>query len=337
MTAKGSVFETPIGWRGKVPYKAANGRTRFKWFRGKSRKNVRDQIRRFLDTRQLEVPEPDMDVAQLCAMAIAHAESRDCAEKTVRGYRNYTKTHIGPALGRTKVADLQPWHVEELMDGMGTSRQTKLLVRAFLRTALNRVAVKFGIVTRNAAALADPPARERGATDSRAPLTTESLNAILDAETNPVLQCLYLTIASTGLRITEATRLTWHEIHERDDGRWIMLTHSKTDAGLAAIPVPDATWREIEALGKRSVCVFPTSVGTPFNESNLRRAWARTLKRAGVRYTNLYRLRKLYGSLKARKVSDVILKRLMRHTDVRTTKQFYVEPFDEDLRDAVED
>ena len=30
------------------------------------------------------------------------------------------------------------------------------------------------------------------------------------------------------------------------------------------------------------------------------------------------------------------LARLMRHTDPRTSKQYYVEPFDEDLREASE-
>jgi integrase len=72
------------------------------------------------------------------------------------------------------------------------------------------------------------------------------------------------------------------------------------------------------------------------DQPNLRRAWLRALSAAGVPETNIYQLRKLFGSMHAKSVNDVTLKRLMRHTDIRTTKMFYVEAFDEDLRAAVE-
>lgn len=330
-----SIFKCKGGFRGKVQYRDANGRPRSKWLRGSTRKEVRERVNHFLETRVLEVANPDMSVAQLCAMAVRRAEEKGCATNTVRGYRNFTDTHIVPAIGRLKVADLRASHIERLMDGMDTSRQTKLLVRAFLRMALNKVAIKAGVVSRNEAGLADPPARSRNER-SRMALTPESLQLVLDAEQNPVRRCLYLTIATTGLRITEARHLTWVELKERPDGMWIHLTRSKTDEGLKPIPLPESTWREIQALGITSVVVFPSNAGTPINETNLRRSWMLALKRAGLPQTNIYQLRKLFGSVHARKVSDAVLKRLMRHTDVRTTKQYYVDAFDADLRDAVE-
>lgn len=72
------------------------------------------------------------------------------------------------------------------------------------------------------------------------------------------------------------------------------------------------------------------------DEGNLRREWIAALKKAEIPFTNLYQLRKLFGTLKARKVTDSVLKRLMRHTDARTTKQYYVTAIEQDLRDAVE-
>jgi len=330
-----SIFKCPGGYRGKVQYRDSHGRPKSKWLRGSTRKEVREKANRFLETRVLEVADPDMSVAQLCRMAVLRAEEKGCAPNTVRGYLNFTNSHIVPAVGRLKVADLRASHVERMMDGMGTSRQTKLLVRAFLRMAINKVAIKAGVVSRNEASLADPPRRAMGGR-SRIALTPDSLQLILAAEQNPVRRCLYLVVATTGLRISEARFLTWNEIKERPDGMWIHLNRSKTNEGLKPVPLSDATWREIQALGKSSVVVFPSAKGTPINETNLRRSWLVTLDRAGLPATNIYQLRKLFGSVHARNVSDSILKRLMRHTDARTTKQFYVDAFDEDLRKAVE-
>ena len=57
--------------------------------------------------------------------------------------------------------------------------------------------------------------------------------------------------------------------------------------------------------------------------------------RAKLPFTNPYKLRHLFGSTLARaEVSDTTLARLMRHTDPRTSKQQYIEPIDEDLREA---
>lgn len=93
---------------------------------------------------------------------------------------------------------------------------------------------------------------------------------------------------------------------------------------------------ELKKVPKRGVYVFSAANGSPLNESNLRRDWVQALDHAELPFTNLYQLRKLFGTLKARKVNDSVLRRLMRHTDARTTKQFYVTALEEDLRRAVE-
>ena len=280
-----------------------------------------------------------MTVSQMCELGIRRAVERHCAENTVRGYRGFKSSHIeNPEYGiaRIKAVDLRSRHVEAMMDAMDTGRQTKLLVRSFLRYCINKVAIKAGIVDRNEAALADPPAKKRGEGSQNPMLTPDMLALILKHEINPVRRCLYLMVVTTGLRLGEARHLTWHNFSKQSDGVWVELDESKTEEGLKPVPVPSDTWAEIEALGKSSVLVFPSKSGTPFGESNLRTGWKATLKRAGLPYTNPYKLRHLFGSMKARYVSDDVLARLMRHTDVRTSKQYYVEPFPEDLRDAVE-
>jgi integrase len=328
--------KTPQGWRARISVAGADGRPKRVYFRGATKTIARDKANAFLRSGDLHNPQVSMTVEQVCKLAIKRAESREVRENTLRVYRGFLKSHIGPKIGRVRIVELQPWHVEKMMEAMDASKVTKINVRAFLRSAINAVALKGGVVSRNVAALADPP-RKGKPTVKRPTITPETLSAILAAEDCPIRRTLYLTIATTGLRVGEARGLTWHELVEREDGYWIHLRESKTDQGLQPVPVPSETWKEIEALGKSSLYVFPTSQGTAIDHSNLRRSWQECLRKAGLPASlHLYGLRKYFGSIHARRVNDVVLKRLMRHTDVRTTKQYYTTAFDEDLRKAVE-
>lgn len=346
MTPKVSIFPYEGGYRGKAPYKGPDGKTKYKPIRGRTIREVKKKVVAFYEARELEIPESGMTVDQMCGLAIARAREHGRADNTVRGYEGYRSTHIAPrdrdgrleggCIGLLKVTELRSYHVERMMAGMDTSRQTKLLVRAFLRMAINKVAYRAGIVERNEASIADPPPREREKRRKKPRLTTEAVELIFQTEPNPVRRCLYLLIGTTGLRISEALNLTWHEVTKREDGVWIELDKSKTPKGLDPVPVPEATWREIEKLGKVGVCVFPSKVGRSFTYYNFRRAWVRTLAKAGLEYTNPYKLRHYFGSMKARHVTEAVLGRLMRHEDPRTSQQFYVEPFDSELREAAE-
>jgi integrase len=162
------------------------------------------------------------------------------------------------------------------------------------------------------------------------------LEKLLAAEDRPMYRVLWLMLATTGLRPDEVRGLIWSDITESEDGWWIRLRQSKTEEGKLPVPVASAVMKELKKVPKRGVYVFSTETGGPLNESNLRRDWVQALAKADLPYTNLYQLRKLFGTLKARTVTDSVLKRLMRHTDARTTKQFYVTALEEDLRRAVE-
>ncbi len=328
--------KTPQGWRARISVKGADGRPTRIYFRGATKTIARDKANAYMRSGDLHNPQVSMTVEQVCKLAIKRAESREVRENTLRVYRGFLRSHIGPKIGRVRIVELQPWHVEKMMEAMDASKTTKINVRAFLRSAINAVALKGGIVSRNVAALADPPRKGRP-TIKRQGVTPDILARILNAEDCPVRRALDLTIATTGLRVGEARNLTWPELVKQPDGYWIHLRESKTELGLQPVPLASQTWLEIDALGKSSMYVFPTSGGTAMDHSNLRRAWVQCLKRAGLPASiHLYGLRKYFGSIQARRVNDVVLKRLMRHSDVRTTKQFYTTAFDEDLRSAVE-
>lgn len=339
MAQIGSVFPIEGGkrYKGTLTLKDEFGVQFRKHFTGLDPKKVRRKMQAYLEQYQAGMPTAVMTVTKCCELAIEIAKKKELQPKTVKGYEDFLKLHIKPIVGSVKVQELKAAHVERMMEKMAEKEigaQTQILVRGFLRMALNRVALKNGYVQVNAAALADPPRLRR---QTRRSLEPSDLDKILAAEKRPILRALWLFLASTGLRPAEARSLLWRDLVKADDGYWIKLRESKTAEGLQPVPVPNAVMDELYKLPKNGLYVFATKEGKPFDESNVRREWLKALEAAGVEFTNLYQLRKLFGTLKARKVSDSVLKRLMRHTDARTTKQYYVSAIESDLRSAVED
>jgi integrase len=79
--------------------------------------------------------------------------------RTYERYEALVRVHVTPALGKTKLARLEPLTIQRLyrrlMDG-GLSPTTVHQVHAVIYRALSRV-VRWGLISHNAAALVDPP------------------------------------------------------------------------------------------------------------------------------------------------------------------------------------
>ena len=79
--------------------------------------------------------------------------------RTYESYCQIATGHIMPVLGRTPLTKLTPQQVQSLLNQKGTenlSPRTVEYIRAVLRIALNR-ALRWGMVSRNVAALATSP------------------------------------------------------------------------------------------------------------------------------------------------------------------------------------
>ena len=107
---------------------------------------------------------------------------------------------------------------------------------------------------------------------------------------------------------------------------------SKTHEGKKPIPMTDTAQAAIKKVASHAVYVFANpKTGEPYREW----FWRSRYKKAGPAGTSLYAIRHTFGSQMAKRVRDDVLKRLMRHTDVRTTKRYYVDVEREELRAAV--
>jgi integrase len=85
------------------------------------------------------------------------------SEGSFVGYEAAIRLHIAPVIGAVRMADLAPAHIELVYARMRSTRLRGLtFVRAVLTGSL-RVAERYGVVTRNVAALVDAPRRPRRA------------------------------------------------------------------------------------------------------------------------------------------------------------------------------
>jgi integrase len=132
---------------------------------------------------------------------------------TARSYRQHIDDYLTPALGRYRLRDLRPGHVNTWLtrfaaqpDAPGPS--TRRRVHATLRSALSS-ALRLQLVAVNAAANVDLPAASR---PKVRPWEAEELGAFLDFVAADPLGPLYELVAATGMRRGEAAALRWEAL-----------------------------------------------------------------------------------------------------------------------------
>jgi integrase len=136
---------------------------------------------------------------------------------SVRKYENAIRLYIVPSIGATRLQALRGGHLNGLyaqLERDGLSVSTRRLVHAVVHRAL-RDAVRWGLLVRNPAAMADPPSRAR----SRAQAWTASeLRRFLEHVADDPLFALWRLAATGGMRRGELAGLTWRAL-DLDGGR----------------------------------------------------------------------------------------------------------------------
>jgi integrase len=216
-----------------------------------------------------------------------------------------------------------------------------------LRMAL-RPAVNDGLLARNVAALVRLPAVARP--DLRI-LTVDEYGA-LRAVDSPYAN-LWALLAGTGLRLGEALALRWSDVDlaaatltvrhtlpaaprrvrqgERGESpaeARLRLTEPKTAAGRRTVGLPSvvvAAMRAQEALPTSITgFVFTSTAGTPLDQRNVSRAFARDLASAGIPRMRIHDLRHTAASFmigQGLPLDDV--KRVLGHSSITMTSDTY--------------
>jgi integrase len=358
--AEGSIYQRKSDGRYVGAYKAADGRRRAIY--GWTRKEVSDRlIQAQLDTQRGIVAGPQRLTVGGHLDEWLRAAAPSLRPRTQARYREIVDRHIAPTLGKTALVRLTPQQVQALLNSKlaeGLSSGTVIYIRAVLRRGLTQ-ALRWGLVSRNAAALVDPPAIERR--ESRV-LSPAEARAFLEVIRGDRLEGLYTIALSLGLREGEAFALRWEDIdftastltvrHAllRMKGR-VELAEPKTPRSRRTIAIPQSTAAALRThrarqLGERLAAaglwqdwglVFSTGVGTPLNRSDVLRAFRRHLVAAGLPQMRFLDLRHSCASLLlAQGVHPRVVMETLGHSTINVTMNVYTHVLPELQRTAAE-
>jgi integrase len=276
-------------------------------------------------------------------------------------YWHLTTKHLIPNLDRVPLEKLSPEHVQALLRAKtdeGLAPRTVHHLRALLRIALNR-AMRWGLVVRNVAALADSPRIERFDVRMLAPAEAKQL---LAAAEDDRLSALYSVALALGLRQGEALGLSWEDVDfeyrrlfvrhglQRVDGE-LRLVEPKTRQSRRTVAMPTVV---IDALlhhkagqsqerllagtrWRETGLVFTSTIGTPIEVGNLRRSFRRLLDKACLPRMRFHDLRHSCASLLlVQGVSARVVMETLGHANISITMDTYTHVMPELQRQAAD-
>ena len=344
---EGTIKERADGlWEARVSLPGGKRKSLY----GKTRRDVQDKLRAALRDMDagLDLTAGRQTVGQFLDRWLDDVVAPTLAPKTVSSYREIVRVHLVPALGRHELTKLTPQHVQALLrerEAAGRSPRTVAYIRAVLRIALNR-ALKWGLVSRNVAALTDAP---RAVRTERRPLTPTQARALLTAAEGDRLEALYRVGLALGLRLGEALGLSWADVDldagtlrvrfalQRIGGT-LTLKEPKTEKSRRSLTMPASLVaalrahrvRQLEerlAAGPRwheSGLVFTNTIGGPLEPSNVLKALKSRLAAAGLPAQRFHDLRHAAASLLlAQGVPARVVMDILGHSQIATTMDLY--------------
>jgi integrase len=277
---------------------------------------------------------------------LATSVAARCRPSTARSYRDVAARYIRPALGRRLLAKLTPEDVQRMLADLSArgdlSPTTVRYAHAVLRIALGR-AMKSGRVSRNVAALVDPPS---GAAFELRPLAAEQIAAFRAAISGHRLEPLFLAALGTGLRQGELLALRWADV-DLDAGTLTVrasldplsmeLGEPKTDKARRTLHLPlpvrvALTRLQAEQASVRSAArrwdargfVFATRTGGPLGSRNVTTEFQRVLARAGLPRQRFHDLRHAFATLQLEAGAQLFeVSRALGHASITTTANTY--------------
>jgi integrase len=281
-------------------------------------------------------------------------------------YQRILDKYILPGLGEKRLSHLRrlvfdQYYLSLVEQGMG--KTYVYYVHRVLHKALGD-AVDDRLINYNPTVKAKLPRLERRRR-RRSPLTMEETNRLVQTAMQTPLGPLIYVAVKTGMREGELFALQWEDIdwqqrqvhvrrnvqRIRENGKAVVVfTTPKSEAGNRIINVGPATLKVLQqqletvallrALSKESWqehnLVFPSTVGTPRNPSNLRKHYNQLLAAAGVPKITFHDLRHMAASIMLNNgVPVLVASHILGHAQPSTTMNMYGHEFtDQEIKAA---
>jgi len=360
----GTIYQRPDGrWCAQIPIGYEGGKLKRKTVYGKTEDEVwQDLVKIQRDKQQgLPIVTKGQTIGKFLEGWLEDSVKPSVREQTYKTYESTVRLHIIPVIGKVALDKLTPQDVQRMMREAAKKDFTATHVaycRTILRIALNK-ALKWGLVARNVAALADPPKRQRY--DAQY-LTVDEARRFFKVVRSDRLEALYVVTTTLGLRKGEVCGLRWQDI-DLDNGELTVryqlqrvggkkqLVEPKTDRSRRTIALPPFVVTALRAHEVRQRAdrkwaaskwqehglVFTTSIGTPLEQSNLSRAFHSLLDTAGIPRQRFHNLRHSAATLMlAQGVEAPAIMAVLGHSHISTTINLYAHVMPEVKRDAAD-
>jgi integrase len=357
-----------LGW--------VDGKRQRKYVTGSTQAEALTKLRKVQRESEAGVVSDDqITVGQFLTRWIETNLPGNVAGSTLDDYAHTVRLHLDPPLGHKKLSKLTVAEVDALWAAKrkkGYKPNTIRIMRAVLRRALAQ-AEREGLITRNVAALSQPPRLAQP--DGRA-LTVEQASALLDAARDDRLEVAYLLMLSYGLRRGEMLGLAWADFDPK--GRTLTVRHAVTrrkssrgDDGTYAggvasrVELSELKTRRsrrvlfltpgiVEALQRHADqqraeransvglwsdhgLIFTSSIGTPIDPDNFAKHFVRLAKAAGLGHWHPHEARHSAASVMlAQGVPLEVVSEILGHSSIYITKDVYGHLAEGMKRDAAE-
>ena len=268
---------------------------------------------------------------------------------TLAQYQDTIDRYLVPTLGRVKLEELSPLHVQQIVTKQsekGLSPRTIQLTHAVLRAALND-ALRMNLVPRNVALSVRLPKMHRPAPSA---LSAAEVGRLLEALQGDHFEPFLRFLVLTGLRPSEAVALRWDDLDEaartirvrrtmrRFKGEW-RVSEPKSERSHRLIELSAGAYAAVACQERDQPLVFTSIDGAPVDTRHVAvRHLKPALERAGLDRTfKLYNLRHTHATLLLEGGADVkTISEELGHSTVVLTLNTYVRGDQRKKRQAVD-
>ena len=264
-------------------------------------------------------------------------------------YEQVTRSYIVPRLGKIKIKDLRPEHIQGFYNQLVQQEigiYTILKIHTVLHSALH-YAAKLGMVNRNSASFTQPP--KEPATEMTILNESQVSQFLITAMTHRWEALFHLAIV-TGARQMELLGLKWTDLDWvrqtlkverqliRPNGNGVGFSAPKTRLGKRSIALGGRTIevlrahyerQQVERLAagekwKENGLIFTTSQGGPIHPRNLLRDFKKLLRDAGLPAIRFHDLRHTAASLMLNNnIPPIVVSRRLGHAKASITLDVY--------------
>jgi integrase len=253
------------------------------------------------------------------------------APATWRKHESIVRVHLGPRLGHIRVSELSIADCRATFGRLGVGPQSVAHVRATLRRSLAD-AQREGLVTRNVAALAEPPRMNKA---ERLTLDATQVRALIDGTREDPLHPLWVLAATSGMRLAEMLALTWEDVDlpnarltvdatlHRIDGQW-QRRSPKTIKSRRTVTLTPVAVAALRTIWRPSGLVFVTARGMPIHGSNLPKVLHAHTDRLGLPRVTIHDLRHSAATILYASGADIeSIADMLGHSTSRVTADLY--------------